>query len=204
MERGLKAPLLGIFYAGSACLASLGMGSMVQANSIQETLEYGFGVPPILGAGMISICCGLVIFGGAKRIARVSERLMPTIAGIYLLCSVLVIVQCLPVLPGVIGEIVRDAFSFRSVGGGIAGILFSKSVRYGMARGVFSNEAGLGSLAVLHGATEETTPEEQGMWAMFEVFFDTVVVCTLTAVVILCVQRPVSYTHLTLPTTCDV
>ena len=67
MERGLKAPLLGIFYAGSACLASLGMGSMVQANSIQETLEYGFGVPPILGAGMISICCGLVIFGGAKR-----------------------------------------------------------------------------------------------------------------------------------------
>ena len=189
MERGLKAPLLGIFYAGSACLASLGMGSMVQANSIQETLEYGFGVPPILGAGMISICCGLVIFGGAKRIARVSERLMPTIAGIYLLCSVLVIVQCLPVLPGVIGEIFRDAFSFRSVGGGIAGILFSKSVRYGMARGVFSNEAGLGSLAVLHGATEETTPEEQGMWAMFEVFFDTVVVCTLTAVVILCVQR---------------
>lgn len=189
MERGLGAPSLGIFYAISACLASLGMGSMVQANSIRETLEYSFGVPQILGAVLIVACCLLVISGGTRRIARVSERLMPAAAGIYLLFSAVVIVQCLPVLPDVIAGIFEDAFCFRAAGGGIAGVLFSRSVRYGMARGVFSNEAGLGSLAVLHGAAEKTTPEEQGMWAMFEVFFDTVVVCTMTGLVILCVQR---------------
>lgn len=189
MERGLGSSFLGIFYAIFAGLASLGMGSMVQANSIRETLEYSFGVPQIFGAVLIVVCCWLVIGGGTGRIARVSERLMPMAAGIYLLFSVAVIVQCLPVLPSVIAGIFEDAFCFRAAGGGIAGALFSKSVRYGMARGVFSNEAGLGSLAVLHGAAEKTTPEEQGMWAMFEVFFDTVVVCTMTGIVILCVQR---------------
>ena len=189
MEKGLSCPFLGIFYAGAACLASLGMGSMVQANSIQETLEYGFGIPPVLGALMIGGCCGLVILGGAKRIARVSEWLMPVAAGSYLLFSLAVIGMCLPQLPAVFAEILKEAFCPEAVGGGITGILFSKSVRYGMARGVFSNEAGLGSLAVLHGVADETTPQQQGMWAMFEVFFDTVIVCTLTGLMILCVQR---------------
>lgn len=189
MERGLSCPLLGIFYAGAACLASLGMGSMVQANSIQETLEYGFGISPVLGAVMIGGSCGLVIIGGAKRIARVSEWLMPVAAGTYLLFSFAVIGMCLPQLPSVLAEILREAFCLKAVGGGVTGILFSKSVRYGMARGVFSNEAGLGSLAVLHGVADETTPQQQGMWAMFEVFFDTVIVCTLTGLVILCVLR---------------
>ena len=97
--------------------------------------------------------------------------------------------MCRRCIPAVLSQIIKDAWTPGAAGGGIAGFLFSRSVRFGLARGVFSNEAGLGTLAVLHGAAEDTTPEEQGMWAMFEVFFDTIVICTLTALVILCVER---------------
>ena len=90
-------------------------------------------------------------------------------------------------------QIIKEAWTPGAAGGGIAGFLFSRSVRFGLARGVFSNEAGLGTLAVLHGAAEDTTPEEQGMWAMFEVFVDTIVICTLTALVILCSKVPIGY-----------
>ena len=86
-------------------------------------------------------------------------------------------------------RIFQSAFGIRQISGGIAGFSISKSLRYGISRGVFSNEAGLGTLAVLHGPAEHTTPWEQGMWAMFEVFFDTVVLCTLTALVILCTSQ---------------
>ncbi len=95
--------------------------------------------------------------------------------------------MCRRSIPVVLLQIIKEAWTPGAAGGGIAGFLFSRSVRFGLARGVFSNEAGLGTLAVLHGAAEDTTPEEQGMWAMFEVFFDTIVICTLTALVILCV-----------------
>ena len=92
-------------------------------------------------------------------------------------------------IPDVFLRIFQSAFGIRQISGGIAGFGISKSLRYGISRGVFSNEAGLGTLAVLHGPAEHTTPWEQGMWAMFEVFFDTVVLCTLTALVILCTSQ---------------
>lgn len=187
MERGLGCPLLGILYALFAFCASLGMGSMVQSNSMSGTLHYSVHVPPLLSAFLITLLAGIVILGGIGRISRVSERLMPISAGIYVIFSVMVILSYWEYLPRVLAAVFREAFRIESVGGGVSGFLLSRSVRYGLSRGVFSNEAGLGSLAVLHGAAEKTTPKEQGMWAMFEVFFDTVVICTLTALVILCV-----------------
>lgn len=187
MERGLGCPLLGKLYALFAVLASLGMGSMVQSNSMSGTLEFGIGIPPLFSAFLITVLTGTVILGGIRRISRVSERLMPVSAGIYVIFSLIVILSCWEYLPRIFADIFREAFRLESAGGGITGFLLSRSVRYGMSRGVFSNEAGLGSLAVLHGAAEDTTPEQQGMWAMFEVFFDTIVICTLTALVILCV-----------------
>ena len=187
MERGLHSPVMGILYAVLALFSSLGMGSMVQANSISGTLTFGTGIPAWVIGAAVTAAVAAVVVGGAVRIARVSERMMPLSAGIYILFSLAVILSCYEILPAVFGRIFREAFQFRSISGGAAGFVMNRSIRYGLSRGVFSNEAGLGSLAVLHGAAEETTPQKQGMWAIFEVFFDTIVVCTMTALVILCI-----------------
>ncbi len=189
MDRGLACPALGNLYALLAVLSSLGMGSMVQSNSISGTLQFGAGIPPSFSAILVTGMTGAVVFGGIRRISRVSECLMPVSAGIYVMFSMIVILSDWELLPGILRTVFREAFQLRAVGGGLSGVLLSRSVRYGLSRGVFSNEAGLGSLAVLHGAAEDTTPEQQGMWAMFEVFFDTIVVCTLTALVILCAGK---------------
>ena len=187
MERGLGCRAMGLLYAVFAVLCSLGMGSMVQSNSMSGTLSYSAGIPGWLSGVLITALVGAVILGGVGRIARVSERLMPVSAGIYMLFSTVVILSCSDELPAVFGSIFHEAFKLRAAAGGTAGFVLSQSIRYGLSRGVFSNEAGLGSLAVLHGAAEDTTPEKQGMWAVFEVFFDTIVVCTMTALVILCI-----------------
>lgn len=186
LEKGLKLPWLGMLYSFLCIMVSLGMGSMVQSNSIAETLEYSFGMPAIPIGILLTVLVVLVILGGIGRIAFVSERLVPLAAGIYMLFSMVVIMSCYDQIPGIFQCILKDALSSRSAIFGAAGYGISKSLQYGMARGVFSNEAGLGSMAVLHGAAENTTPHKQGMWAMFEVFFDTILICTMTAFVILC------------------
>lgn len=186
LERGLKLPVLGMVYSFLCIMVSLGMGSMVQSNSIADTLtytlEFPVGLIGILLTGMVL----LVIWGGIERIAVVSERLIPLAAGIYMLFSMVVIMSCYDQIPQILESIFKDALKPVSAFSGAAGYGISKSLQYGMSRGVFSNEAGLGSMAILHGAAEESTPHEQGMWAMFEVFFDTILICTMTALVILC------------------
>lgn len=196
MEHGLGVPVLGNLYAFLVVMASLGMGSMVQANSMSETIrshsvrfsENGASVSAVLIGVAAVLLTGTVIRGGIARISRVSEYLVPISAGIYLIFSAAVIVSCWNVLPEIAASVFRGAWTPSAAGGGAVGFFLSRSVRYGLSRGVFSNEAGLGTLAVLHGAAEDTTPERQGMWAMFEVFFDTIVICTLTAFVILCIS----------------
>lgn len=186
LEKGLHMPGMGLLYSILCILSSLGMGSMVQSNAIAETMNYTFGTGP-LGVGIVLVLVVMVvIWGGISRIASVTERLMPISAGVYILFSLVVIGSCYDRLPLVFSQIMTSALAPEALLGGVGGYGISRSLRYGIARGVFSNEAGLGSLAILHGATEDTTPEEQGMWAMFEVFFDTVIICTLTALVILC------------------
>ena len=186
MERGLGCRSLGLIYALFAVLASLGMGSMVQANAVSETLCYEAGMKQEIAAVLVTVLTAAVVWGGIRRISRMTSWFVPLSAGIYFFFSVRVLVVCRRSIPVVLGKILKEAWTPGAAGGGIAGFLFSRSVRFGLARGVFSNEAGLGTLAVLHGAAEDTTPEEQGMWAMFEVFVDTMVICTLTALVILC------------------
>lgn len=157
---------------------------MVQANAISETLEFSFSMPPVLIGGLLVLLSGRIMAGGAGAIAGAAEKMVPVSAGIYMAASAAVLFLFRENIPSAFGMIFQDAFSFRSAAGGAVGLLASKSVQYGIARGVFSNEAGLGSLAVLNGAAEGD-PGVQGQWAIFEVFFDTVVSCTLTAVVIL-------------------
>lgn len=187
LAKGLRCPRLSLAYGILCLLASLGMGSMVQSNAAAQTICYLTGLKPVICAVVIT---GLVVFvawGGTGRVAGVAERLVPVSAGIYMVFSIAVLVRCRSQVPDAFREIFRCALLPRSVLGGIGGYGISSGFRYGIARGVFSNEAGLGSLAGLHGATGDTTPQEQGMWAMFEVFFDTMVICTMTALVILCV-----------------
>ena len=186
MERGLGCRSMGLIYALFAVLASQGMGCMVQANAVSETLCYEAGMKQEIAAVLVTTLTAAVVWGGIRRISRMTSWFVPLSAGIYFFFSVWVLVVCRRSIPVMLGQILKEAWTPGAAGGGIAGFLFSRSVRFGLARGVFSNEAGLGTLAVLHGAAEDTTPEEQGMWAMFEVFVDTMVICTLTALVILC------------------
>lgn len=187
LERGLGSRRLGLVYAFFCVTASLGMGSMVQANSISESFSYAFSFPPLLCGLIVTALSTAVVLGGIRRISDTATKLVPLSAGIYMFFCGIVILAFYDKIPGVLAGIVKDAFTWRSAAGGAAGYGLSRAVRYGMARGVFSNEAGLGSLAVLHGAAGQTSPEEQGLWAVFEVFFDTIISCTMTALVILCV-----------------
>lgn len=183
---------LALLYALLCVMASLGMGSMVQANSLAETAAYSFCLPPVWTAVVLVLMTAVIIRGGQKRIGEAAAGLVPVSAGIYLLFSGIVLFFCRDFLMESIREIFREAFCVRSGAGAAAGWGMGKAVRYGMARGVFSNEAGLGSMAVLHGEAPGQDASLQGMWAMFEVFFDTIVVCTVTGLVILCGRKAAS------------
>lgn len=189
LERLAKRPGQAALYAVLCVLCSLGMGSMVQANSLAETACYSFHIPEGWSAVLL---CALVIWiirGGGKGIRQAAAGLVPFSAGLYLFCAMGVLFFSRASLGEVAQDIFQDAFRFRAVAGGGAGFGVSQAVRYGLARGVFSNEAGLGSLAVLHGDSPGQDPALQGMWAIFEVFFDTIVVCTLTGLAILCSMK---------------
>ena len=177
IEKGMGKKWLAFLYAGCTVLASFGMGSMVQANSMADTLAYTFHIPVFWTALLLTGAAGMVLWGGIGRISRVTEKLVPFSAGIYLVLVCVVVMANLRELPEVFGLILREAFRVESMLGGALG--------YGVSRGVFSNEAGLGSLSILHSSTEHTTPQEQGMWGIFDVFFDTILMCTLTAAAIL-------------------
>lgn len=186
LRYGLARPRLALLY-GILCLgASLGMGSMVQSNAIAQTLQYAAGIPPVVSAVAVTALAAAIVLGGAERIAWVNGRLIPFAAAVYTVFAVLVLILCRRRIPQVLAEIVGGALLPRAALGGVGGYGICRAFRYGVARGVFSNEAGLGTLAGLHGAAGGTTPGEQGMWAMFEVFFDTIFICTLTALAILC------------------
>ena len=187
LSRGLGSPGLSLTYGILCLLASLGMGSMVQSNAAAQTVCYLTGAEPIVCGGVITGLAVFVAWGGTMRVANVAERLVPVSAAVYMVFSAVVLIKFHDRILPSLGEIFTHALVPRSFFGGVGGYGIARGFRYGIARGVFSNEAGLGSLAGLHGATDGTTPQEQGMWAMFEVFFDTMIVCTMTALVILCV-----------------
>lgn len=186
MKRGLSMRGLGVFYGVCCLMCAFGMGSMVQSNSAVETMAFTWNIPPLAGGACFCLFMGLVILGGIRRIGNVAEKLMPAASGIYLFFSLFFLLTYIDRVPDVFASIFSSAFSFQAAAGGAAGYGIRESLRYGISRGVFSNEAGLGTLAVLHGSAEDTTPYKQGMWAMFEVFFDTILLCTVTGLVILC------------------
>jgi AGCS family alanine or glycine:cation symporter len=185
IERGTGQRWLSILFAVS-CIAGLGLAtSMVHSNAIAGGLNLSFGINKALFGLVIMICSELVLFGGLKRITRVASAVVPVMAMIYIAVGLFVFFTHLPEVPAMFALIFKSAFGVKAVAGGIAGHTVRQAIRYGCARGLFSNEAGWGSTPHFHGAAEVKHPMNQSMLAMFGVFLDTILVCTVTASVIL-------------------
>jgi len=186
IENGMggKWKWLAVLYAFFAGIAAFGIGNMVQSNTLAHAAENGFAVPTWITGIAVSFFVGLVILGGIKRIGKVAEKLVPIMAVFYFLGGTAIIILNISLLPEVIASIFRNAFSPAAAFGGFAGASVRMAVRFGIARGVFSNEAGLGAASIVH-AQAKNQPTRQGMWGIWEVFIDTIVVGTITALVIL-------------------
>lgn len=175
----------GKLYAVLCAVAAIGMGNMTQINAMSNALNSAFSVPkPIIGAAA-AIILAILIFGGVRLFGKVTEKLIPVVSAIYVLGCVIVIAMNATSLPTVFLSIITEAFDFRAAAGGIFGSVMLRSMSWGFRRGIFSNEAGLGSTVMLNTATSSSDSEKQGMWAMLQVFFDTIVMCTLTALTLL-------------------
>jgi len=185
LKKGLGWPWLGGAFALLTALAAFGIGNMVQANSVADALKATFSIPTWLtGLGLV-LLTAVVILGGIKSIARVTQWLVPFMAVLYLSGAVIVLVLQADKLPHAFGLIFSGAFSGTAAVGGFAGSTIMMALRYGIARGLFSNEAGLGSAPMVHCAADTDHPVRQGMYGVFEVFVDTLLICTATALVIL-------------------
>lgn len=185
LRDGLKAPGLAAAFSLFCVCAALAGGDLVQANSIASALSDAFSVPPLLVGVLTAALVGLVMFGGIGRIAEVSEKLVPLMAALFLTGCAVVLFAHRAALPGALAGIVKGALTGKAALSGGAGYGVMRAMRYGIARGVFTNEAGLGSSAIAYAASRESDPVRQGMWGMLEVFAATLVICTASALVLL-------------------
>ena len=202
---GKKWNWLATVFSILACLAAFGIGNMTQVNTIASSFNaaidafggntgastvtlFGQTVPvSSIAVGMlVAVIVALTLFGGIKRIGSVTEKLVPFMAVIYIVCALCVIGTNLGSVGKILAMIFKGAFSAEAALGGAFGITIMTTIQKGVGRGVFSNEAGLGSAPMAHAASSETNPVKQGLYGIFEVFMDTIVICTLTAFTVLC------------------
>ena len=176
---------LAIFFAIATILALGFMGAMVQSNSIGSTFETAFHIPAWIVGLVLVIICGFIFLGGVQRLASVCEKLVPIMAGIFLLAGFIILIIRLPYLPATFGMIFQYAFQPQAIIGGAFGSALKSAISQGAKRGLFSNEAGMGSTPHAHAQANVTHPHEQGIVAMAGVFIDTFVVLTLNALVII-------------------
>ena len=195
---------LGIVFSVLACLAAFGIGNMTQINTIATSINtamssmgvnvaasvslfgQSFQISNLIIGVLIAGIVGMVLLGGVKRIGAVAEKLVPFMAAVYILVSLTVVFFNLDAVGPIFASIFKGAFSPDAALGGAFGITVMTAVQKGIGRGVFSNEAGLGSAPMAHAASSETNPVKQGLYGVFEVFMDTIIICTLTALVLMC------------------
>lgn len=173
-----------LFWCGCCVLASFGTGNMVQTNAAAGICKSSFGVPPLVVGAAIAVLAAAVLFRGARAVTKTASVLVPLMAALYIIGCTALLFICRQRLPAAVASIFSEAFTPSAAGGGAAGLLTSKALQIGIARGTFTNEAGMGSASLAH-AESSGTPAEQGCWGIVEVFLDTVVCCTLTALAIL-------------------
>ncbi len=177
--------VLAVLFSCFCVLASFGIGNMSQTNSISGNMESAFGIPTYATGIFLVILSAVVILGGLKRVAIVTEKVVPFMAIMYIVGALAVCIAHINMFGAVFAAIFKGAFGLKAVGGGILGYGIRLAITWGFKRGAFSNEAGLGSSVMVHSNSNVKEPVKQGMWGIFEVFADTIVVCSLTAFVIL-------------------
>lgn len=185
IKNGLHIPALAKTFALFGMLASFGIGNMTQSNSIAQSLNQTFNVSPMIVGIVFAILTGIVILGGIKRIGVVTERLVPFMAAFYIIGAMVIIILNISKVPAAFGLIFSSALTGHAAVGGFAGSTLKLCMKMGVARGVFTNEAGLGSAPIAHAAAMVDHPVRQGIWGVFEVFMDTIVICTMTALVVM-------------------
>lgn len=185
MEKGLNLRWLAIFFAGATVICSFGTGNLPQINNIAVSVQSSFNIEPIHTGAVLAVLLGLVIVGGIHRIARVASALVPTMAGLYLIGALSVILMNYAnIVPSFI-SVFRDAFTGSSAAGGFLGAGFAYAFNRGVNRGLFSNEAGQGSAPIAHASAKGHEPVSEGLVSLLEPFIDTIIICTLTGLVIL-------------------
>jgi AGCS family alanine or glycine:cation symporter len=191
MEMGLKdklgsfAKVLAVVFAAATVLCSLGTGNMAQSNSMADVMNESYQIPVWITGLFVTAMVLLVIIGGIKRIASVTSKLVPFMAFFYFLAAIIIIAINFTELPAAFAMIFTDAFTGTAAQGGFIGSVFIITLRYGVARGLFSNEAGQGSAAIAHSAAKTKYPVREGLVASVGPFIDTLIICTLTALVII-------------------
>ena len=173
------------FFSVAIILALGFMGNMVQANSISDAFRAAFGLPPLVTGVFVAAVAAFIFMGGKGRIASFTEKIVPLMAALYVVGGLIVVVVNFKALPGALASIFVGAFNPQAVAGGVAGVTVRQAIRYGVARGLFSNEAGMGSTPHAHALAKVAHPCDQGIVAMIGVFIDTFIVLTMTALVIL-------------------
>ncbi len=181
---------LGATFAFLGMIAAFGAGNLVQSNSVADVLQEAVSLPQWATGLIMAVLTFAVIIGGIRSIASVASRVVPTMALVYVGTALFILILNAPAIPGAFGLIFEGAFNGTAAVGGFAGAAVAAAIQFGVARGVFSNESGLGSAAIAHAAARTNNPVRQGTIAMLGTFIDTIIICTMTALVILTVQMP--------------
>jgi AGCS family alanine or glycine:cation symporter len=176
---------LAVLFAFFGTFASFGIGCMVQSNSVALSAQSTFGIPVLATGIVLAILTAVVIVGGIKRIGAFTEKLVPFMAALYILGGLWLLISNAAKIPAAFAMIFSNAFTGTAAVGGFAGTTMMQAIRFGIARGIFTNEAGLGSAPIAHAAATTDHPVRQGLWGVFEVFTDTIVICSITALSIL-------------------
>jgi AGCS family alanine or glycine:cation symporter len=184
LERGMGQRWLGVAFAAFTAVAAFGIGNMVQANSISSLMQESMGVSPWLSGAVLTVLTAVTILGGIRSIARVCEKLVPFMAAFYVIGCVVLLVMNASTLPETLRLIVTGAFSPQAAVGGFLGAGVREAMRYGIARGLFSNESGLGSAPIVAAAAQTKNPVRQALVSSTGTFWDTVVVCAITGLVV--------------------
>jgi AGCS family alanine or glycine:cation symporter len=185
LSHGLRLPWLGAAFALLTATAAFGIGNMVQANSVADVMRSTFDAPTWATGLVLVVVTAAVILGGIKRIGQVTEYLVPIMAVLYLAGGLVILLRYAGEIADALALVFESAFTGSAAIGGFAGSTAAMALRYGIARGLFSNEAGLGSAPMVHAAADTDHPVRQGLYGIFEVFVDTLLICTTTGLVIL-------------------
>ena len=187
IENGLgkKWKVLAVIFAILGGLASFGIGNIAQSSEIAGAMNGMVGMDPLVTGIILAVLVAIVVLGGVQRIGQVTSYMVPFMAIFYIIAGIIVIIMRVTDIPAVFVMIFKGAFSFKAVGGGVFGYAIMVAMRQGFARGVFSNEAGLGSAPMAHAAADTKEPGDQAIWGVFEVFVDTIIICSITALTVL-------------------